>query len=401
MNSSLPRRLAGPLCALLVASALAAQEPPPASAPAPAAPAATASPSATAPASGSAAATAPAEGSAATAPATTSPAASDAQSATATPAAPATHPQLVAAELVHDAGRVRKGEKLGVEFALENHGDGDLQIRTVQTSCGCTVASFDRTIKPGGKGRVHAWVDTSNFVGDIAKYLTVESNDPVTPRLQLTIKADVVAFVTASPSYARILQVQGQAASTTSVELWADGEPPLEVTGVDAPKKWIEASARRAAGKDLSPAGPPEQWRLDVTVHPDAPVGPLDETLVVHTNNPHQKRLELPLTGFVRPVVQAVPEAADFGTLGEAADQHRFVLKLFNFGSDPVEVTGVSSSLAFVTTKVEPDEAGRRYRIELDLAPDAPKGKFDGKLEITTSSKAVPQLTVPVRGRVG
>jgi hypothetical protein len=98
--------------------------------------------------------------------------------------------------------------------------------------------------------------------------------------------------------------------------------------------------------------------------------------------------------------VQAVPDSADFGKLGAVADRRRFVLKVFNFGSEPVEVTEVRTNLAFVTTAIKTDEAGRRYRIEVELAAGAPKGKFDGTLQISTTSKAVPELEVPVRGRI-
>jgi len=391
MHSSHSSRAFASICALLTASLLAAQEP------AQEAPATSAGSAATATtATGSASATT-----------TTTSSETPATGATATAGEPATateeppkEPQLVPGETSYEAGKVTKGERIAVEFTLENRGEADLLIRAVQPSCGCTVASFDRKIAPGKSGKVKAWLDTSSQIGDIVKYLTVTSNDPTTPRLQLAIKASVAAFVTASPSYARLLQVQGQPASTTSLTLWSDGAPPLEVLGVDSPERWIKATARPATDSERRPEGPDVQWRLEVSIDGDAPVGALDKNLIVRTNHPHQRTLEIPLSGFVRPVVQAVPGEVDFGKLGRVNDRRRFALKVYNFGPDPVSITGVTCNLSFATTSLHTEQDGHRYRIEIVLSDEAPKGKFEGELEITTSSDVVPKIDLPVRGRV-
>ncbi len=320
---------------------------------------------------------------------------------TETPATPPEkHPKLTAAELIHDAGRVIKGSRIAVQFTLENQGDADLEIKNVQPSCGCTVASFERRIAPGKAGKVRAWIDTSALSGAIEKFLIVTSNDPTTPRLQLAVKAEVLSFVTAAPSYVRILQVQSEPSATTAINLWSDGDPPLEIRGVRAPHPWIEAKARPATASELRPEGPKQQWRLEVSAAADAPLGPLDDTLVVRTNHPKQPELRIPLSGFVRPVLEAVPEVADFGKLGQGAPRTRYVVKLFNFGSSRVEVESVSTNLPFVSASVRPEQDGRRFRIELDLASDAPKGKFSGTLEISTTSPVLHKLEVPIRGKV-
>ncbi|MCB9377956.1 MAG: DUF1573 domain-containing protein, partial [Holophagales bacterium] len=104
-----------------------------------------------------------------------------------TPAAPVgPAPRLFVAEPIHDAGSVSKGEKVAVDFILENQGDAALEITDAHPSCGCTVASFDKSIAPGGKGKIHAELDTADFQGPLAKTITVLSNDPTNPKLALT-----------------------------------------------------------------------------------------------------------------------------------------------------------------------------------------------------------------------
>jgi hypothetical protein len=342
----------------------------------------------------------------ATAPATPTPAAGSpatppTPAAPATPAVPVKKPALVVAQPVHEAGKVHRGDAIEAVFTLENHGDGDLVIKSADPSCGCTVASFDRKIAPGATGMVRARVDTGGFAGAISKGVTVLSNDPTNPRVVLTIHADVQADVLLAPTYARILQVQTQDAAKAQVRLWCEDGTALEIRGVHSPKPWIQASARRAEAGELDAGKPAPQWIVEVALTGDAPLGPLGESIGLDTNHPRQPVVELPLSGFVRPLLATVPEIADYGTLGPGANKSRFVLKLFNFGKGDVTVTSATSDLRFLTVSVSPEDRGRRFRIQLDLAADAPKGKFEGKLRIETTSPVMPVLEVPVRGKVG
>lgn len=330
--------------------------------------------------------------------------ADDAGAASAEPAAmePPPAPQLVAEAPIQDLGRLQKGARAETEFVLSNRGDAPLKIKSVQPACGCTVASFDAEIAPGASGKVRATLDTKTLAGSVAKSITVLSNDPKTPRATLTIRAEIVAFVEVSPGFARLLQVQTQPRQVAAVTLWSGDGVPLEVLEVRPPETWIEASARRAEPAELRPGGPAEQWRLEISVTPEAPLGPLTDKLVVRTSHPQQPELEIPLSGFVRPVLSTTPEAADFGKLGRGApDKSRFVLKLFNFGADAVELKSATTDLPFITVAIAAEEAGRRFRIELRLAPDAPKGRFDGVLRVETTSEVMPVVEIPVRGKIG
>src|SRR4029077_6190022 len=84
-------------------------------------------------------------------------------------------PRLTIVQPVKDYGTVPKGEKLEWSFLIKNTGNADLQILAAKPGCGCTVADFDKVIKPGETGKVTAHVDTTNFSGPIAKPVTLET----------------------------------------------------------------------------------------------------------------------------------------------------------------------------------------------------------------------------------
>ncbi len=165
------------------------------------------------------------------------------------PAVPA--PKLVAVEAVKDVGKVAKGERVKVDFELRNDGPAELLINNVHPTCGCTVASFDAKIAPGATGKIHAEIDTVDFSGPIAKTITVLSNDPLNPRLTLTIKARVEPQINSFPGYARFVYVQNQPTVSLKQWLWTDNFPDFKVLAVTSPYKFIHTTFRAATGDEL------------------------------------------------------------------------------------------------------------------------------------------------------
>jgi rhodanese-related sulfurtransferase len=73
-------------------------------------------------------------------------------------------------------------------FVLSNVGDQELVISKVETSCHCTTTQLASTrLSPGSTLPLLVVFDTSDFVGFTQREITVSSNDPLTPQLQLQL----------------------------------------------------------------------------------------------------------------------------------------------------------------------------------------------------------------------
>lgn len=91
-----------------------------------------------------------------------------------------------------DFGNVLEGKKVDHTFTFWNGGKGTLEIKDIQTSCGCTAALISsKILKPGENGTLKVELDTSNRSGKMSRTITVKSNDPKEPNKVLTIFADV------------------------------------------------------------------------------------------------------------------------------------------------------------------------------------------------------------------
>ncbi|NWJ51555.1 MAG: DUF1573 domain-containing protein [Bacteroidetes bacterium] len=102
-------------------------------------------------------------------------------------------PQVRFESDMHDFGEVVEGEKVSFSYKFTNLGKGPLIIKSVASSCGCTVGEYTKdTIKPGGQGDVTVSFDSWHRVGFQQKSVTVNMNTNP-PSAILRFKARVIA----------------------------------------------------------------------------------------------------------------------------------------------------------------------------------------------------------------
>jgi len=221
-------------------------------------------------------------------------------------------PRLTLVEPIKDYGVVPKGDKLDWAFEVKNTGNADLQILAAKPGCGCTVADFDKVIKPGATGKVTAHVDTTNFAGPIAKSVTLETNDLSNPTAQLTIHAVVKPYVEAYPAgFVRYNLLQGDA-ETQSVTLYSEEDDPFEITKVEVPGEWVKVDYKKIddpaqLAPNVGKSGQ-AQYRFNITVGgPDAKIGPLADKIHIVTSSKHQPDYFVSISGVVRPTFRVEP----------------------------------------------------------------------------------------------
>jgi len=316
-------------------------------------------------------------------------------------------PRLTIIEPVKDYGTIPRGDKLEWGFAVKNTGDSDLQIISAKPGCGCTVADFDKVIKPGQTGKVTAHVDTTAFAGPIAKTVTLETNDPNTPTAQLTLKAIVQPFVEAYPAgFVRFNLLQGDA-DTQNVTLYSEEETPFEIQKIEVPGDWVKATFSKIEKKDdLVPAGKAgqNQYKVAITVGgPDAKIGPLADKVRIITNSKHQPEYSISISGVVRPTFRVDPGVINFGEVAPTdSAATRSILLHSNDTKTPERfaVTKAESSIPGVTAAVRPGANKGDYEVTLQIAKDAKPGDLDGTVTIYTNDSINKVVTVPVKATV-
>jgi uncharacterized protein DUF1573 len=316
-------------------------------------------------------------------------------------------PRLTIVEPVKEYGEVAKGDKLEWAFVIKNTGSADLQVIAARPGCGCTVADFDKVVKPGQTGKVTAHVDTTNFTGPIAKTVTLETNDPTSPSSTLTIHAVVKPYVEAFPAgFVRFMQLQGDV-NTQSVTLYSEEDEPFEIKDVQVPGDWVKVAYHKLDDADRVPnvgKTGQNQYRVDITVGgADAKIGPMADKIRILTNSKHQPEYPISVTGVIRPTYRVEPTTLNFGEVAPSdAAATRSVLLHSNDLKTPeqFQVTKVESDVPAITTAFKPLAQKGDFEVTLQVAPNAKPGDIDGTVKIYTSDKVNPIVTVPVKGTV-
>jgi len=317
-------------------------------------------------------------------------------------------PKLNTVEPLKDFGTIPKGEKLHWAFQIQNNGTSDLEVIAARPSCGCTVADFDKVIKPGQTGKVSAHVDTTNFSGPIAKSITLETNDPTSPSTQLTIHAIVKPYVEAHPAgFVRFNMLQGDT-DVQTVTLYSEETEPFEIVKIESPQPWIKVDYKKIEDPTqiVQTVGRPgqTQYRVNITTGgPDAKIGPLAEKVHIVTNSTHTPEYWVSVSGVIRPAFRVEPSGVNFGevTPADTAATRSVILRSNNLKApESFVVSKVESSVPGVTANVKPTANKGEYEVTLQVDKTAKAGDVDGNVKIYTNDKITPVVTVPVKGTI-
>ncbi len=94
---------------------------------------------------------------------------------------------------VYDFGVVKEGEIVKTTFKFYNKGKKDLKIYQVKSTCGCTVTDPKKTdLKPGESSEIEVTFYSAGKHGRETKDITVFSNDPMNPEMDIHISANVI-----------------------------------------------------------------------------------------------------------------------------------------------------------------------------------------------------------------
>ncbi len=91
-----------------------------------------------------------------------------------------------------DFGKVKKDETLKHAFSLTNDCSETLNVKNVQTSCGCTTAEIKKKVLlPGESTELEVKVEVKGYAGEVKQYVFVYTDNLDNPVLRFIIKAEV------------------------------------------------------------------------------------------------------------------------------------------------------------------------------------------------------------------
>ncbi|MGA2171598.1 MAG: DUF1573 domain-containing protein [Sedimentisphaerales bacterium] len=296
-------------------------------------------------------------------------------------------PKIFFAKTTNDFGQVTPGSASNCEFKFQNKGTGILKISDIGKTCGCTVSTLDKKdYAPGEEGTVKVQYTADSGVGVRTRNLYVLSNDPNTPKLELTIIASIAQKVVCEPERLDY-KLKGDKAGLAELTIRSVDEKPFAITRFSSTADAVTADfdPNKTAAKfvlqtkiDHQKMGNSNNGRIEITItHPDNP------------------SFTIPFS--VLPAFRVDPPAINILNAEPAKTVQRELWLLNNYGDD-FDVNSVTSKEGIIKV-VSQEKVGNRCRLNVEITPPPAKGTarmFTDTLSISTKDGA--KIDVVLRG---
>lgn len=235
----------------------------------------------------------------------------------------------------HDFGTVARAAKTEFRFPVQNNLGQELHIASVRASCGCTTPIVEtETIKAGETGYITARFNTGSFFGQRSATLTVVIDRPRYAEVQVSVKGYVRTDVVFNPGEVNFGTIEAGEPQTKKVALEYAGRSDWQITNVRSPSEFISAEV-----KEANRGNGRVSYELEVSIKEGAPVGPLQNELILETNDRRLKSVALRYTADVQPVLSVSPQIVDLKDIAPGASvQQRIVVR----GAKPFRITGIT-----------------------------------------------------------
>ncbi len=146
---------------------------------------------------------------------------------------------------------------------------------------------------------------------------------------------------------------------------------------------------------------PGGQGTINATFDTSQFLGEKKKTVIVHTNDPEQPATTLTLQGEIRVEVAADPPQVYVGRLAYGKAVSRRV-EIVSDTDSSIEITQVTNTHPSVGVRTEPLERdGQRGKtLIVTVAENAPLGRLNDQITVTTTSTKRPSVVIPVFGSV-
>jgi len=212
-----------------------------------------------------------------------------------------------------DFGAIEAETSVEHAFKLTNTGTAQLTVTAAGTTCQkCTIAELDRnTLEPGETMDVVVRYQASIGQSKFRQTATLQTNDPLQPRIELTISGEVTSMLRLEPRELVFSKLSVHDTASLEAKLYNFVGDELKVVG----HKWSDAGSSELVVVEFVPL---DQAALDitqaksgqkivVTIKPGLPLGLHRQKLLIDVETPEPKQLELEIMATI---------ASDFSLAG-------------------------------------------------------------------------------------
>lgn len=307
-------------------------------------------------------------------------------------------PRIEFEQKIRDFGRVLRIENVSGTFKFKNVGDDVLRLEPPEPSCSCTVVSLKTSaLKPGESGELPFVLNLGRFKAHLEEHIVVKSNDPRTPEVILTMKAEYTPLYDVTPITLAPNVPQGGRDTNALITITRTDGKPLGPLRLVPSTPWIVV--KRETGIETADS----TARFRVELEPDGPPRRFYESINVY-RSPQTNELTAGIMVYGRVTEELViePEALLWRITGpaqvRAENSEALTIRRATIRSAigrEFELKNPEVSLKGVTVKLVRKESGRAYELVAKLV-EAPEQTISGFVSFETTVPTQPRIEVPL-----
>jgi len=244
----------------------------------------------------------------------------------------------------HDFGDVQLGDVPEHRFQFENVFNETFHIQSINSSCGCTIATASKTtLKTWEKGEIVCKFNTPAVgTGFKQATITVKFDRPYRAEMQLSVKGNIVTGVSLEPKSIDFGQVAENNLPVRKVQLRSSGNPNFRIRDVKSVFKHISVQI-----KETSRTNGMVSYDIITKLKDTVPKGFTQDQLYLvveegrnFDGTPKLTQVPLPFNAKVTSALQLSPEILSLGPLAPGETVKK---KVFLKSDKPFYVSDVRS----------------------------------------------------------
>lgn len=243
---------------------------------------------------------------------------------------------------------------------------------------------------------------TKHNDGSYHQSVTIGTNDPDHPSVQLTVEGSVrpaITTVPADPSL-NFMTVSNDEPSVRKIALYSAGRPDLKLTKmVSSNPEMLSVASRPLDEDELKMIKSEKGFAIEVTLKPTTKLGEFAEEVLIETDHPLKPELRFKVVGKVTGSITSTPERVTLrgATANDGGSQDLTLWarsrKLVAF---QIEKTPPGLKVAIEQLPQPADAKGSKYKMSVKLAPGSDPGRIVNEIVMKTDDPNAVELRVPV-----
>ena len=297
-------------------------------------------------------------------------------------------PKIVVDRPEYNFGQSDNSETINCEFILRNAGSAVLNIENVRASCGCTTTDLPKkNIEPGEEVALQAALNLRGRQGQQTKAITVTSNDPETPTLQLRITGEAVASISIDPMAVQLGRIEDDNPREKTVIIQSN-KPEITFKVIS-----VELDGIDFITHEIKEVEPGRKWELSMKTDANLPEGNHNGRFVIRTDSAERAVLWLPVSLQVVGALQIAPPVVNIRISEDPTEVEQQTLSITGGRSAEFKIEEVIVPLDDIQSELI--EAGpNAYRLRLSNMPktDALEDQF---VTLKTNLPNSPEVKIP------